>query len=69
MYVTFSVQTASISEYYSVFPLITIDACNSTNMFAVKGGLIYSQNANVSLSHLSSKINNPSDPEINSNIS
>jgi hypothetical protein len=69
VYVSFSVQTASISEYYSVFPLITMDACNSTNLFAVKGGLIYTQNANVSLSLLSSKINNPSDPELNSNIS
>lgn len=45
-----------------------MDGCNSANMFATKGGLIYSQNANVSLSNLSSNINNPSDPELNSNI-
>lgn len=68
MYVSFSVQTATISEYYSVFPLITMDACNSTNMFAIKGGLIYAQKGNVSLSHIRSKINNPTDPELHFNI-
>lgn len=66
---SFSVSSSSLSSYYSVFPVLSMVSCNSTNIFAANGGLIYAERLNVSISTHRSVSNDPSNSTINSSVS
>ena len=68
VYVSFSVSSSTLSSYYSVFPVLTMTSCNSTNIFATSGGLIYTENLNISISSHRSVSNDPTNSTINSSV-
>lgn len=60
VYLSFPIKSSDLSSYYSVFPNVTMNSCNSSHVYAAPGGLVYAKNAKISLVTIKSTQNNPS---------
>lgn len=59
VYVYYAVKSLVPSEFFGVFPNITVKAANSAHIYASQGGLVYAENSNVTLLNIISAENDP----------